>query len=157
MLSLACAVALALTLAGTASSQEKPSKEQLQALFMGFLAAEGYRPEIDSDGDVVFKREGKSYFIAVREDDPEFFQIVMPNIWEIENGTERAQVLVAADHSNSLSKVAKVHTLRDNVWVSIELLLNEPEDFKPVFNRSMSAIDNGVANFVEKMRELREQ
>ena len=55
--------------------------------------------------------------------------------------------------SNANSKVSKVFTVGDNVWVSIEILVTRPEDFKGVFKRAMSAVDNGVAHFVRKMRE----
>jgi hypothetical protein len=128
------------------------SKAQLQRLYTDYLSEEGYRPEVDSDGDVRFKREGRLYFIGVSEEDPEFFRVVLANIWPIESEKERAQVLVAADESNAKSKVAKVYTVRDNVWVCVELFVARPEDFKGVFRRAMSALDNGVAIFVEKMK-----
>jgi hypothetical protein len=128
-------------------------KEQFQNFYVEYLAEEGYRPEIDSDGDVRFKREGKGYFILVREDDPEFFCLVLPNIWPIESEAERAQVLAAADYSNARSKVSKVHTVDDDVWVTIELFVAKPEDFKGVFRRAIGALDNGAMNFVRKMRE----
>lgn len=128
-------------------------KEQLQRLYTEYLTAEGYKPEVDSDGDVRFKREGRTYFIDVSEKDPEFFHVVLANIWSIESEKERLQVLAAADYSNAKSKVSKVHTVRDDVWVSIELFVASPDDFKGVFKRVMSAFDNGVANFVKKMRE----
>lgn len=129
------------------------TKKQLQRLYSDYLAEEGYKPSIDDDGDVRFKREGDVYFIAVSEKDPEFFTVVLPNIWPIESEAERAKVLAAADASNSNSKVAKAYTVKDNVWVGIEFFVARPEDFKPVFKRAMSALDNGVANFVAKMKE----
>ncbi len=135
------------------STSSSLKKEQLQRLYTEYLTAEGYKPEVDSDGDVRFKREGRTYFIDVSEKDPEFFHVVLANIWPIESEKERLQVLAAADYSNAKSKVSKVHTVRDDVWVSIELFVASPDDFKGVFNRVMSAFDNGVANFVKKMRE----
>ena len=94
------------------------------------LSAEGYRPSIDGDGDVKFKREGRTYFIIVSEKDPEFFRLVLANIWEIENDVERSRVLQAADHSNAASKVSKVYIVKDNVWVCVELFVAAPEDFR---------------------------
>ncbi|MEM7700158.1 MAG: hypothetical protein AAF236_17320 [Verrucomicrobiota bacterium] len=149
LLLLAIAVG-AITVTQTSHAQ---SEEDLQRLYIDYLRAEGYRPEIDSDGDVRFKREGKTYFIEVAEDDLEFFHLVLANIWPIESEAERVEVKNAADHSNALSKVSKVHTVNDNVWVSIEIFVASPEDFMGIFRRSLSALDNGVDNFVEKMRE----
>jgi hypothetical protein len=151
-------VAFAMLLASSEVTAQEPtrqnlSKAELQRLYMDFLTAEGYQPNVDQDGDVKFKREGKTYFIAVSEADPAFFRVVLAGIWPIESEKERAQVLVAADESNAKSKVSKVFTVKDNVWVSIELFVSRPEEFKGVFKRAMSALDNGVRNFAKKMRE----
>jgi hypothetical protein len=132
----------------------KPMDKKSRARMYGeFLKSQGYAPEVDSDGDVRFKKEGRTYFVAIDEDDEEFFRVIFPNFWKIESEDERRRVLVACDHSNSLSKVAKVYMVEDNVWASIELFFGDPEDFKSVFERSMGALQNGVANFVQKMRE----
>ena len=139
---------------GTAAAGDTPSKEQLQRLYVEHLEAEGYRPSIDVDGDVQFKREGRTYFIIISEKDPEFFRLVLANIWKIEDDLERSRVLVAADHSNAVSKVAKVYMVKDNVWVCVELFLAAPEDFRGIFERSMSAMEAGVSNYVERMREF---
>lgn len=119
---------LALAWNGVSVSGKDPnevtnSKAELQRLYMGFLTEEGFKPDLDSDGDVRFKREGKTYVIIIDAKDPEFFRLVLPNIWKIESEAERTQVLIAADASNAKSKVSKVCTMADNVWVSIELFV----------------------------------
>jgi len=136
----------------TVSAQER-SKKEMQELYMTYLKREGYVPSVDSDGDVVFKIEGKSYFIAVHEDDPEFFRLVHPNFWEIENLAERQEVILACQHANSKTKCTKVVMVRDNVWASVEIFVEKPEDFEKVFKRCLSALRVGVSNFVDKMRE----
>ncbi len=158
----ACLIIAALTVAwhgasafGKDPAEQTVSKAELQRLYRDFLAEEGYKPDVDADGDVRFKREGRTYCIIIDEKDPVFFRLVLPNIWEIESEAERKQVLIAADASNAKSKVSKVCTMGDNVWVSIELFVGEPGDFKKVFTRALSAIDNGVINFVAKMKESR--
>ncbi|AGX87737.1 T3SS (YopN, CesT) and YbjN peptide-binding chaperone 1 [Candidatus Symbiobacter mobilis] len=142
----------------TESAEKKPpTKTELQRLYMDYLSSEGYKPDIDSDGDVRFKHEGKTYFIDVSERDPEFFRIVLANVWRIDDEQERSQVLAAADKSNALSKVTKVFTVNDRVWVSIELFVAHPEDFRPLFSRAMSALDNGLGNFVTALRDKETQ
>lgn len=103
-----------------AAAETKFTEAELQDMYVSFLLEEGYRPEVDQDGDVVFKREGRTYFIAVNEEDPGFFQLVLPNIWPIESEAERLQVLVAADYSNATSKASKVFIMEDDVWVDVE-------------------------------------
>jgi hypothetical protein len=139
--------------APAAADAAKPSAATLQKLYTDYLTREGYRPEIDKDGDVQFRREGRVYFIIVGEEDPRFFRVVLPNFWKIESDTERAKVLMAADASNAKTKVCKIHTVSGNTWASVELFVDRPEDFQPVFMRAMQSIEIGVRNFVEKMRE----
>lgn len=151
---------LALTLVAFASNavaqdtkQPSAAKAELQRMYSDYLTEEGYKPSIDEDGDVVFKREGRSYFISVSEQDPEYFRVVLPNFWSIENEEERAKVLAAASWSNYRSKVSKVYTVKDNTWASVELFVKDPKDFKKVFARSMSALTNGAETFTKQMRE----
>lgn len=129
------------------------NKAERARMYEDYLQNEGYNPHVDSDGDVQFKKEGRTYFIGIDERDDVFFRVVFPNFWPIESEDERARVLVACDYSNALSKVAKVYIVRDNVWASIELFFGNPDQFKAIFERSMRALQNGVANFVQKMRE----
>ncbi len=65
---------------------------------------------------------------------------------------ERLEVCRAADAANSSTKVCKIHTVDDNTWASVELLLTEPEDFADVFNRSLQVIEVAVSAFLEDIR-----
>ncbi|MGB2984512.1 MAG: hypothetical protein WBE26_01405 [Phycisphaerae bacterium] len=146
--------ALALAGADNAQDTKNATKMKLQRLYTEYLTAEGYRPEIKGDGLVYFRREGKAYFIPVSERDQEFFQIILPNIWSIESEKERGQVLTAANHTNATMKVVKVYTVDEQVWVSVELYMASPGDFRAVFKRCLSAMDGGSAKFGLKMLEL---
>ncbi len=132
------------------------TERELQSLYMNYLSTEGYSPVVDKDGDVKFKYEGRVYFIIVTEKDPEFFQLILPGIWSIENEKERIQVLTAADHTNAKTKAAKIHTVNNNVWVSIEFFMVSREEFKGTFKRNLSALNGGLKNFAIKMQELKE-
>lgn len=123
-------------------------------LYSDYLEREGYRPTIDSDGDVIFKREGKLYYVDIDTSDASFFRLVYPQFWRIEDGEELARVLLAANTANAKTKVAKVYVLGNltDTSASIEMFFDRPEQFSPVFHRAMSALLAGVANFVEAMR-----
>ncbi len=118
-----------------------------------FLTNEGYRPTLDSDGDVVFKREGRTYLILIDDADPTFFRLVFPNFWEIESDPERLQVLLAAQSATADTKVAKVFIVGDNVWASVEQFVSEPASATAVFDRALGAIDSAVSRFVATMRQ----
>lgn len=122
-------------------------------MYFDHLKGEGYSPEMDEDGDVRFKKEGKLYVILVSEKDDEYFNLVYPNFWSIENNEERAKVEKAAIQATSNTKVAKVYPMNDNTWATVELFCVPPEVFKPVFERSIRALQAAVATFVKIMRE----
>lgn len=153
ILSISSVLLIALSFNTALTANRSVSKKYLQQLYVNFLTEEGYRPEIDSDGDVRFKHDGKILFIGVSESDANFFRIVLPNIWKIENDTERRKVLAAVDYSNAKSKVSKAYILNNNVWVAIEMFVGDPEGFTTMFTRCLAALMNGKDNFVVKMRE----
>jgi hypothetical protein len=123
------------------------NKSELQAMYVNFLREEGYRPEVDKDGDIVFKYEGGTYIVFVD------FRIVYPNFYHIGDEVERQKVLRAADYATGSTKVGKVFTVRDRVWGSVELLFSSKEEFRGVFGRAMRILRTAVMSFVEKMRE----
>ena len=91
----------------------------LANVYLEHLKDEGYRPALDDDGDIYFKKEGKTYLIILDEDDPTFFRLVFPNFWEIESDEERERVVHAASAATAATKVTKVFPVEDNVWASI--------------------------------------
>jgi hypothetical protein len=130
------------------------TKGELQEMYMDYLREQGYAPSVDSDGDVVFKIEGGSYYIAVDEDDPGYFRIVYPNFWEIESEAERQKASAVIMRANRTTKIAKVYiTSWDNTCVDADILLNAPEDFILHFERVISTIQTARREFIDGMHE----
>jgi hypothetical protein len=124
-------------------------------LYMNYLEREGYRPWIDGDGDVIFKDEGGTYYIDVDESDAEYFRLVYPQFWSIDDSEELARAHMAANYATRRTKVAKVYILEGdkNTSASVEVFFGEPMQFAAVFHRTMSALKAGVRNFVDQMRQ----
>lgn len=143
------ALAFVFTLGGAVAQDW--SETEIQEMYMTFLKGEGIEGSIDSDGDVQFEYNDRSYFVEVNEEDQEFFRVVLWNIWPIESNSEAVEVAFACDAVNREAKVAKAYTTDDNVWIACELFVGEVDDFKPVFMRCLDAIDSAVGTFVENM------
>ena len=138
---------------GSASTQS--GKDQRQRIYMDYVRAEGYVPSIDEDGDILFKKEGRSYFIIIGKNDTSFMQLLLPNIWSIDSETERAQVAEAISYANRRTKVAKAYISgARNQWVSIgvETFFEDPTHFGPLFPRMMNAISTANENFEDQMK-----
>lgn len=128
------------------------TESELQQKFLKFLDRgmdiEGW---VDDDGDVQFEYNEKTYFIEVNESDPEFFRLVLFNIWPIESVSEQAQVLEAVDAVNRTQKVIKAYTTNDNVWIAMEVFLNDIDDYEAFLERGLKVIESGVEVFIEEM------
>ena len=127
------------------------TESELQENFMEFLADEGIEGWIDSDGDIQFEYNDHNYFIEVNEGDPEFFRLVLFNIWPIESQTEAVQVAFAVDAVNRELKVVKAYTTNDNVWLAMEVFLSDINDYKSFFMRGLGIIEDGIDTFVSEM------
>jgi len=128
---------------------------QLQAMYTNFLIEEGYKPSIDSDGDVVFKVEGKTFWIDIDEKDLESFRIVFSNFWEIESLAEKLKVYEVMNYINRTTKVAKVFMSpkEDDVSMDANIFVNKPEDFKYHFSRMLDLLFYEIIEFRDKMNE----
>lgn len=123
------------------------TKRQLQEMYVNHLMGEGYRPDINESGFVSFKVEGKFYVIPIDEDDPEYFNLIFPNFWSIDDEEERAHAMVAANETTASMKVAKVVIHGDSIWACIEMYVSPPEQFTAVFARSLRTLQAGVQHF----------
>jgi hypothetical protein len=124
----------------------------LQEMYLNYLKVEGYVPELDEDGDISFKYEGKHLYINVDEDDQEYFRIMFPNFWSIESPEERSKAYKAASFTTGAVKVAKTYVANDNMIIAAEVFLKDPSDFKGLFHRLLNTITRSLATFQEKMR-----
>lgn len=129
-------------------------REAIQKLYLDYLSEQGYQPKVDEDGDVQFKREGFTYFISVDEQDPEFFGLMLPNIWEIESDEERLYALFACNEATANTKVAKAQVVGDNVWISAEVFVEKPEDFRNIMHRAFSSMDSALEKYVSTMKQF---
>lgn len=117
-----------------------------------YLQQEGYAPQLDADGDLVFKYEGRTYIVILDENDDVFFRLVFPNFWSIESAAERDRVERAALKACAGTKVAKVFPVRDNVWASAEVFVATPEHATAQFGRIMASVQAAVQTFVNEMK-----
>ena len=119
-----------------------------------FLKSEGYRPEIDSDGNITFKREGRLYWIITYEDDADYIAVQNPLIRNFTDESEREHVYWAMNEVQLNYKMLCMTMSEDN-WVSAEIyiLANPFENFSNVLPRAINVL--GIAR--EKFNEYFEK
>jgi hypothetical protein len=121
--------------------------------YLQYLKDEGYKPTLDSDGDVLFKYEGGTYYIIANENDPMFFHVFYPNFWTIDKPEDLEKAYRAANEASRQTKVGKVYVneAKNRVSAAVEVYLKELGDGQHFLTRSIAAIRHAVTEFVKVM------
>ena len=123
-------------------------------LLLSFFRGEGYNPSIDSDGDVNFTAQGHRFYIAVMENDPQSFQLVLANFLDIGGASNRLKALDAASAVTRTARVARVY-ITSSGWIAIDtyIFLARPEDFRVHLNRMVNIMAGAREEFLAAMRQ----
>lgn len=124
--------------------------ESLSALrqhFYEHLAVGGYRPSTNTDGEIMFRFEGKICYLQTDSGDLNYVRLVIVNFRPIENEADQVRVLNAVHEANSSTKVVKFFTLDGDTWCTAEMLFEDPAKFTEVMGRTLSAVRAGLASF----------
>lgn len=114
-----------------------------------WLSSEGYRSEIDSDGDLHFKVEGVSFYCTKNGTDDQYFRIIMPNIYTVENN--RVRVLEAVNKISKDYKVLKAFLVDDRLWLSIEMFIDSTPEVGDFMPRCISILQGGLKDIAQEI------
>ena len=123
------------------------TKKEIADKYLCYLKTAGYVAEITPTTDVHFKKDEGSFLIIIDEKDETFLQIAFPSFFGITGEDDRAKANAACSKACSGSKAAKVFSMGNDVWATVEIFLPEPDNFHVVFGRCLSALIHGVQMF----------
>ncbi len=106
---------------------------------LDFLKTQGFCPEVDEHGGIIFKYQMATFLFINNDEDEEFFQLAMPHIYQVTDDN-RDIVLEAANKTNTSMKVAKISVLDDSVWAFFEILLDQSPDVKDIIPRALNIL-----------------
>ena len=135
------------------SVKKSLSQKPLQDRYVDFLTEEGYSPEIDSDGDVKFQYNERTYYITIDNDDPDFFRVARLANLKLSDPAEITQAKEICHQVTRDAKVAKVYWLKGVIWTSAEQIMANPDDFESIFARTMRLTDSAYTKFVETWKD----
>ncbi len=104
-----------------------------------FLKTQGFCPEVDEHGGIIFKYQMATFLFINNDEDEEFFQLAMPHIYQVTDDN-RDIVLEAANKTNTSMKVVKISVLGDSVWAFFEILLDQSPDVKDIIPRALNIL-----------------
>jgi hypothetical protein len=114
-----------------------------------FLSNEGYKFDVDGDGDIHFKYEGINLYFTVDNNDQRYFRLIMPNIYQLEGN--RTKVLEAINTVARDLKVIKAFLIEDRLWLAVELFIDSTPELEDFFPRCMGLLKAGREKIAEEI------
>ena len=113
-----------------------------------YLRSEGLQPTEESFG-ITVRYQMKNFVYFNNDEDPEFFQLVMPGIYDV-NDENRDFVYRAMDKMNAGVKVAKASLVNDeSVWLYCEMLIDSTPVFSDLVPRALRILQHAYNQFGE--------
>jgi hypothetical protein len=123
-----------------------------QQMYIEYLKEEGFIPKVDYDNDIVFKYEGKTFLINIDERDEQYFRLILPNFWSIDDTTEMSKALKVANDVNTSTKVATIIIVRDHVWAVAEMFIDGTPEIDDFFKRTLDLVKLAADRFSKGMQ-----
>ena len=138
-------------------AQSKPLPQaaiDYRAAMKTFIQSEGFSPTIDDAGDLVFKREGVSFWITFRDEDPVYIEFHRAGLDG--EGVDIAALHLACNVLNYGSRCVKAVIDDDGaVDLSVAFCSPMPADFETTFYRYISALSSARDYVLDKYQEYR--
>ncbi|MBP3763534.1 MAG: hypothetical protein J6I49_06635 [Bacteroidales bacterium] len=147
-------LALAVMSAAGAFCQKNFNYEQrtLRDEIFQFVRNEGYSPSIDSDGDITFKKEGRSYWVVIDARDTSPMYVCLMQTFTYGSPYTRVN-LNAVMGDVSRNKMVKIELYDSNFALTADLYLTDSKAFTSIFSKAMSQIDNLRETVIELMEK----
>lgn len=120
-------------------------------LAKSWLNSQGFRCNLDEDGDACFKYEGANMYVSVDKNDPLFLKIVMPSIYEVENNY--VKVLEAVNKVTTQIKVVKALLIQNRVHLVIEMFVDTTPEVDDFFERCCDILIASRREFAAALTE----
>lgn len=130
-------IVLMVTSAVFAELNEK--QNQLRSDIMNFLSEEGFRPELDDDGEIAFKREGVVWYIRVSDVDSVPMYVSLALYYTYNDLYTRQFVSESLGQLNDF-KAVKTSLYGKSYSYRAEMYLNEANTFNDVFYKLVDQI-----------------
>ncbi len=126
-----------------------------QELIINTLEKIGYHPELDADGDVMFRYQMKYLYVMNTRDDEPFVTLLFPQFREVESGKELLVLGVCNKLTRDL-KLAKVYIDRTfkNVTASCDFYYINEESLEDNIKRSLHLLSSIRTMFNREFKEL---
>lgn len=120
------------------------------SLFKQFLDTKGITPTKEVEEQITFLLDGLYYLFVYESSDQNYFRIILPNIFKVEDDTIKCDSLV--NRINQRYKVAKATISSEGmIWISTEQFVYSREGIDYLFERCFAAL-KGAVEYIKELQ-----
>ena len=152
MLFVLCLIATTLAFA---QKDLNSSQLKLRTEIFNFLKEEGFMPEIDSDGDIKFKRQGGVYFVVISDANTSPMYMALEEYVSVPDRYSETVLRLASERLTERYKAIKCNYMASSKTLRLagEMFLRSAEAFKEVFYKLVSVMDTVEDKIIETCDE----
>ena len=128
-------------------------QSKLRDDILTFLREEGFMPEIDSDGDIFFKREGKKWYIEISSTDYSPMYISLKYYYGYDKNCTKEK-LIAMQETLNAYKGLKLVLSKKVFYFSAEMYVVNAEPLKYAFYKLIDQINNMNNEMIELVSQI---
>jgi hypothetical protein len=121
-----------------------PSDNPLRGRVLDALLDEGYRPDIDDDGDVALRVQGQQLFVRCLETEPPLMRVF--GQWMIGDdvpGDELARLRATNTVVGALNLI-KATVVENRLVIAVDLVVSDTTDLRPLLAATVEAVLGSV-------------
>ncbi|WFF41668.1 hypothetical protein EVC62_09210 [Salinicola endophyticus] len=97
------------------------------------------------------RQDHLEFVLVVAADEPAFFQLMLPGVWQAAASSNRLRLLETANDVMNTIKAAKLVVHQEAVHVSVEQFVSGPEQGAALIPGLMELLKSAVAEFQERL------
>ena len=124
----------------------------------GYLKQEGYVPSIDSDGDILFKIEGKAYYISVDYEEDESLYYIRLTKYIYSDDVSMDKALNCCNEVNLNYKLVKCSAMthpqeegRIDYTITGPCFVSSAQEFIQLYPRILSCVNTGQEELIDEL------
>lgn len=107
--------------------------------FKQYLETKGIKPTTEVEGQITFLSNGLYYLFVYDSTDPNYFRIILPNVFKVEDNRDKYDILV--NELNQRFKVAKTYiTSEGMIWIAADQFIYSREGIDLMFERCIALL-----------------
>lgn len=121
--------------------------------FKQYLRTKDITPTTEIEEQITFQLDGLYYLFVYEKSDPNYFRLILPNIFKIEDNKDRYSQLV--NDLNLRFKVAKTYINQDGmIWITADQFIYSNDSIDLMFERCLALLKIVIDYFREQQSKL---